>query len=276
MLVMSCGVKSLGEDFGTGGNSTFAGGNSALAGGNSASAGGNSASAGGNAASAGGSPSISDGAAPIGGSPTVAASTTAVPYVLDPTLPIDPTCTCETSDKICNAARECVPRCDDAGRCARWLVDNDVADMLVDGSTLVYLVASKYGLRPGVLYRVDEADSAPTLIASDVGEVNRILGRSEHTTYMNISAGPLVSVSDGGVVNVLDEHAFAELMWGHWVVWASVQDATNSWRLMGLDTAGNNEPVVLVDSRPAYSTFLCLTVLDDEVVYYYDYGDENY
>jgi hypothetical protein len=82
---------------------------------------------GGAAATGGGGPST--GGAPAAGAPSTGGQSGATPYPDDPTLPIDPSCTCGASDNICNGSNQCVPRCDEGGLCARWLANQPVVDM---------------------------------------------------------------------------------------------------------------------------------------------------
>jgi len=169
-LVVSCGgdVRNLGSDAG----------------------GANSATGGSAAVATGGSPAVATGGSGIadigiggwlstggqsntGGETSTGGQSSVTPYITDPTLPIDPTCTCDSSDKICNAARECVPRCDDAGRCARWLANHAVKDLFVEGTSLYYLVAATTDPlgnpgANGTLYRVETSAGTPTLIAGSL------------------------------------------------------------------------------------------------------------
>jgi hypothetical protein len=110
-------------------------------------------------------------------------------YPWNPTLPVDPQCTCPTSAEVCNAAAECVPRCDAEGRCALWLTDRSVVDLYVDGSTLYYLTKNRADALQNTYYdaalwRVVYPGGTPSKVAGDLGAGGRILGRAQNATYV--------------------------------------------------------------------------------------------
>jgi len=253
-LVVSCGgdVHNLGTD--TGGSSGVATG-------------------GGSAVATGGS-----GIGEIGGN--TGTQGTVTPYITDPTLPIDPTCTCASSDKICNAARECVPRCDDAGRCARWLANHAVKDLFVEGTSLYYLVAATTDPlgnpdANGALYRVETTGGTPTLIAGSLGNPYKILGRYKNATILQSQdtngIRPIISVSDAGVASTLGQQAgYAGAMWGNWIAYPDPDEL----KIMGIDLDGTLEPVVLAQATlPALRVSMPI-VLDDTILYG-SYVDQN-
>jgi hypothetical protein len=303
-LVVSCGgdVRDLGNDLGTatGGASSETGGSPTATGGVSSETGGSPTATGGNATATGGSATATGGSATAtGGSGIVAVSTggwgstggqgntggetntggqsSVPPYITDPTLPVDPTCTCESSDKICNAASECVPRCDDAGRCARWLANRAVQDLFVEGAFLYYVVAATTDplgnpATNGALYRVETPVGTPTLVASGLGNPDKILGRYKNTTVIRTTgsnAHSIVSVSDTGVASTLGQCAFDAAMRGHWIAYPDPTSTT----LMGIDLDGTLEPVVLAQPTSPASRVSTPIVLDDTILYRTDVNE---
>ena len=279
-LVAACGPihKNLGDDATGGKTNEATGGN----GGANSSTGGFAATGG--AATTGGFASTGDlgvggqgaGGQGVGGQGVGGGSV--VPYVVDPTLPIDPTCTCPSSDEICNAASQCVPRCDDSGRCAKWLANHAVRDLLVEGSFLYYAVAAVADPlgNPGTngsLYRVETNGGTPTLIAEGLVDPYKILGRYNGVTYIetqdNVGVA-IVSVSDTGAVANLDQDVAwgeqAAMMWGHWIAYVNF----NRSKLMGVDLTGNLTPVVLGQVSTGgdpLPQILGTVVLDNQVLY---------
>ena len=92
--------------------------------------------------STGGQPGTGGANTSTGGQVGTGANTSPTPYISNPTLPIDPSCTCASSDNICNAAGNCVPRCDSEGRCAMWLTNRSVKDLFVDADTFYYATSA--------------------------------------------------------------------------------------------------------------------------------------
>jgi hypothetical protein len=130
-----------------------------------------------------------------------------VAYPWEPTLPVDTECTCPSRSEICNAADQCVQRCDEEDRCALWLTERAVRDMYVDGSVLYYLTASSQDAlgnprQDGALWRVTYPDGVPKRTAGDLGDPTRIIGRVARATYIVASDGAL-EVSDDGEVREL-------------------------------------------------------------------------
>jgi hypothetical protein len=199
----------------------------------------------------------------------------ATPYVLNPTLPIDPTCTCDSSDEVCNAARQCVPRCDDDNHCVRWLAYQPVNDMLVDGTTLYFTeeaIPDPVG-NPGTngaLLRVDPSDVTPTLIAGTLDNPVRIIGRYLGTTYVQTQSqfsesGPIVRVTDSGETTVVDSaHGNDGSMLGHWLVYATPDNT----ELRGIDLdAAQQQPIVLYKSTSVNNPLVM-----QDIVLFHDSG----
>lgn len=198
-----------------------------------------------------------------------------VPYVVDPTLPIDPSCTCDASDQICNAASQCVPRCDDSGRCASWLANHAVKDLLVEGTSLFYAVGA--GTDPlgnastdGSFYRVDTTGGTPVLIAGGLVNPYKIVGRYAGVTYIETKSdttAAIVSVSDAGAVSNLDQDVAsgeeAAMLWGHWLAYLNADQS----KLMGIDLTSNLTPVVLAQVPTSGDTLQGPLVLDNQVLY---------
>ena len=119
-------------------------------------------------------------------------------YPLSPTLPVDPACKCESASQICNASGRCVDRCDSEGHCAKWLINGNVYDLLVDGNTLyVATNATTDDLgnprTNGSLYRVSYPDGAPELITEGFARPT-ILGRNKGKTFISSNNGSVASV----------------------------------------------------------------------------------
>jgi hypothetical protein len=214
------------------------------------------------------------------GPTTTGGSSGATPYVLDPTLPIDPSCTCDSPDKICNAARQCVPRCDSAGRCALWLANRAVKDLYLDGSTLYYATAA--GTDPlgnpaknGSLYSVDFPDGTPKLIATGFGDPKKIIGRYAGATYLGVTSNAvdtMVAINDAGSTATLDVCGSNGWMRGKWLACTS----NDNLKLMSVDLDGRLAPQLLVDlTLPAGTVsdsnpqpvFYNVAVLDDIIWY---------
>ena len=240
-------------------------------------------SAGGAAATGGVGPSAGGLAATGGSAPATSASSGgdqsgATPYPDDPTLPIDPTCACGASDNICNGSNQCVPRCDESGLCARWLANQPVVDMTIDGTTLYFSEKATVDSEgnpgtDGALYRVGPTDSVPTLIAGQLGNPSKILGRYNGATFIEtqaVGSGDIIRVTDSGDVTVIDAknvttHGNVVSMWGHWLAYLSA----DGFKLMGVDLDGALQPSVLYerDDPSGWSGIMSPLVMRDLVLY---------
>ena len=188
----------------------------------------------------------------LGGTPPVIH-----PYVTQPTLPIDPTCTCASSSQICNAAKECVDRCDYAGLCAVWLTNHAVKSLYIEGSTLYYATAPTTdslgnASTDGSLFRVEYPSGVPLLIATGLQNPQTILGRYNGSTYLVASIGSvnsLYSVSDIGAVKKLDDSSERASMRGKWLAYSTFDYRT----LKLIDLSGNLVPKQLVTLTPPAS-----------------------
>ncbi len=133
-------------------------------------------------------------------------------YVVEPTLPIDPNCTCTSPTQICNAARECVPRCDTLGFCAMWLTSRAVRDLYVEGSTLYFATSAvvdplgNVGTN-GALYRAEYPNGTPTLIADGLADPVKILGRYNGAAFIETATTAqnrnVLRITDAGVTTKL-------------------------------------------------------------------------
>jgi hypothetical protein len=180
------------------------------------------------------------------------------PYVQDPTLPIDPSCTCRSPDEICNAAQQCVPRCDAASRCALWLSPHGIVDIYLDGSSVFFLTASPHDpsgrpIGDGSLYRADYPSGTPTLIATGIKDGNKIIGRRDRATVVHAwhPSSSMIHVSDGGIVttlaSVIDNETSVPSMLENWTTYID----TSGKRLWGMDLDRGFEPQLLVDMETA-------------------------
>jgi hypothetical protein len=213
------------------------------------------------------------------------AGTTALekrPYPYAPTLPIDPTCKCDSPTQICNAARECVDRCVTEGPCAMWLTNRAVTDLYVEGATLYYTtsaVADPLG-NPGTngsLYRVEYPNGAPTLIATELREPSRIIGRYNGATLLQIGTDRawsyIVRVTDAGASTKLDNLAgFGIGMCGKWLA----GPGSDHSKLVRIDLDGDLTPEVIVDlstgsgasSLPNSQAYIQSAQISDDYIWY--------
>ncbi|HET9934105.1 MAG TPA: hypothetical protein VFQ35_25560, partial [Polyangiaceae bacterium] len=186
-LLAGCGeVKSLGENMG--GNA----GTSALGSGGVAGVGADT------------SPVGSGGAAGAGAGGTHAGtggSATGTPYPLAPSVPVGRNCGCDEESQVCNAASECVPRCDAEGHCAKWLLDREVSDFYVDVGTLLFLEAPTRDRLGNLLDKPQHLMYADFTLDSPIWRVelppsseSSILGHWNHVTY--VRAGGIYAVPD--------------------------------------------------------------------------------
>jgi hypothetical protein len=201
-----------------------------------------------------------------------------VPYVVDPTLPIDPTCICDSPDQICNAEKACVARCDDGGRCTRWLANQPVVDMTVDGTTLYFAEKATTDAvgnpgTNGALYKVNPTDREPTLVGGHLGAPYKILGRYQGATYVQTqtsSGGTIVKVSDSGDFEVLETIGWGASMWGHWLAYTTADNA----KLMGIDLDVAQEPAVLAQppAETSSSSPVSQLLVMRDLVLFQEYG----
>jgi hypothetical protein len=118
---------------------------------------------------------------------------------------------------VCNAAGHCVPRCDEQGRCAAWLVTGPIQSMYAEGSTLYFTTPSETDplgnpTSLGTLWRVQDSDPRPERVSNAVGlsahppsDVS-ILGRAAGATYVATYTGTkrtVHEVTDAGAVRLL-------------------------------------------------------------------------
>jgi hypothetical protein len=201
-----------------------------------------------------GTDAVHRGGAGVAGSGTGSSNVGVPPYVQAPTLPIDPSCTCSSPDQICNAARQCVPRCDSAGRCAMWLSPHGIMDIYLDGSTVFFLTASAYDplgnpTGGGSLYRVDYPNGTPTLVAAGIEDPGAILGRYAGATfvYAGGSSNSIVRITDTGVAASiafeLGAIPSARGMRGNWITYGGL-DGRTVW---GVNLDGDLVPQLLFD-----------------------------
>jgi hypothetical protein len=177
---------------------------------------GSLAGAGGEVATGGTAPVGGGGRPPVEAQGGAAGAVSApLPYPWDPTLPLDPDCTCSSSDEVCNAAGQCVPRCDEAGRCAAWLVSGPVQSLYAGGSTLYFTTPPETDplgnpVTKGTLWRVEDSDAQPERVSNAVGAADnlpdylRIVGRNGDATYIVAGWEPAVyEVTDAGAARAL-------------------------------------------------------------------------
>lgn len=127
---------------------------------------------------------------------------TRTPYPLAPSVPISRDCSCADETMVCNAASECVPRCDSGGHCARWRLDREVSDLYAEDGILFLLegpTRDRLGNlldTPQRLMRTDFTVTLPTSFAELPPSVDSsILGRWNQVTY--VKAGGIYAVADG-------------------------------------------------------------------------------
>lgn len=193
-LLVGCGnLQSLGENLsGSGGTDVLTSGGRADVSGNGGSKDFGGTTSAGGAPGAGGNLSK-----PIRGTQ----SPTGTPYPLAPSVPVSQSCVCADDTLICNAASECVPRCDAEGHCARWFLERGVADLYADFTTILFLgeptrdSSGELLGTPQHLMRADFTLGAGITIADlpPSGE-SSILGRRNHVTY--VKADGLYAVTD--------------------------------------------------------------------------------
>ena len=224
----------------------------------------------------------------VGAVPATLGGTTPVKYSypIQPTQPIDPNCTCASSAQICNAAKECVDRCDGQGRCAMWLVNRAVTAMIEEASTVYYAImptTDPLGNRSNdaALYRVTYPAGTPEVIASGLDFVDQILGRYQGITYLHVGwlkSGKILAVTDNGETTVVDACADDSTgssrasLRGQWLTYVSADRV----KVMRVDLAGNRTPEVLVDvsnvspppTDPTAVTRLRETYVLDDVIWY--------
>lgn len=165
----------------------------------------------------------------LGGSAGTTTTPTNFAYPLAPTLPVDANCTCTSSDQICNASGQCVDRCDSAGHCAKWLTNHAVKGMLIEGSSLYFATSPARDVvgnagTDGSLYRVTIPNGTPTLIATNLGDPGKIVGRYNGATYISsikTGIGGVYRVADGGEVKlVANDTGFVSLR-GKWLAFTT-------------------------------------------------------
>jgi len=198
---------------GGGGSGNAIGGTSPNAGGRSGQAGGGH---GGNVASGGHGGKVASGGknrGQAGGGEGGDTTDSALPYPLNPTLPINPDCSCADEASVCNAAGQCVPRCEPGGVCAVWRVDRDVLSTLTSDDVLYFTVAAAHddlgNPLPGEagqdsLWKVHYPDGAPTKLAMFEGDQHSLLAHFSGKTWLSIAHSGSTSVTaigdDGSVV----------------------------------------------------------------------------
>lgn len=170
-----------------------------------------------------------------------------LPYPLNPTLPLDPSCHCASPSQICDAAKQCVERCDGEGHCARWLANGQITDLFVEGNTVYYTSLGKLGSPGGSgsgsereLYRVEFPNGTPSRVAQNLGNALTILGRYQGATYLQ-GQSPLPTsptsvsttvwrITDAGVATHLANAGFFVGLSDKWLVYSSI-DNSNLMRL---------------------------------------------
>jgi len=198
-------------------------------------------------------------------------------YPQNPTVPVDPTCTCSDASKICNAAKQCVSRCDSSGACAKWLTNRGIADLFLDGTTLYYTTAPKSDAlgnpgNDGSLYCVEYPNGEPLLVAAALGNARVILGRYEGATflYSAVSQQPgIYRVTDAGVVTQVASLQLSNAvgtMRGAWILYV---DAT---KLYAINLASSLSPQLLVEV-PKVDSSLDITIVNPQILDdYFWYG----
>jgi hypothetical protein len=200
LALAGCGeVQSLGENMGGAAPGSGGAGSNSQGG----SSGGATSPTGGAAGSAAGSASA----------PGAGGKASSLAYPLAPSVPIDAACQCGDESLVCNAASQCVPRCDADGDCALWLIPREPAALWIEGSSLYVLETSTHDMlgnplaNPQRLLRADAAtNTAPTPVAelppsSNDDRSGRILGRSGGTTYVETDG--IFAVTDAGTVGAV-------------------------------------------------------------------------
>jgi len=139
-----------------------------------------------------------------GGTPTP------TPYPLNPTIPIDPDCTCEDEGSVCNAAGACVPRCDESGVCAVWRIERGIIDLLATEEDLYLLLhpnRDELGYpTPRVaggasLWKARYPSQAPEQIAQfEDSTYSRIIGHVGGKTYVRPSPLYIAAIDDDGTM----------------------------------------------------------------------------
>jgi len=126
---------------------------------------------------------------------------------LNPTVPISADCSCTDAASVCNAAGQCVPRCEPGGVCAAWRVDRGVLGTVTSNDTLYYVVAGQHddlgNPLPGEagqesLWRVHYPEPTPTKVAMLGGARNLLLAHFSDTTYLRTFDKSVLAVKDSG------------------------------------------------------------------------------
>jgi hypothetical protein len=178
-----------------------------------------------------------------------------IAYPLDPTLPVDPKCSCPTSNQICNAAGKCVERCEPGGVCATWLTDRSVTAMYAEGSTLYYATGPTTDpvgnpIKNGSLFRVEYPSGTPTQIATGLTKARSIVGRYGAATYVTVDGSTggiqIIRVSDSGDVKPVVESMSLFSMRDKWLAYTSYDRKS----LLVLELDGSSAPTTLVTLPP--------------------------
>lgn len=135
-----------------------------------------------------------------------------LPYPLYPTLPISADCSCDDDDLVCNAADECVPRCEPGGVCAMWRVDGAVLSWLTSEDVVYFVTPGQLDdlgePLPGeagqnTLWTFNETSSAPTKLAAVAGRNHGLLAHFSGKTYVGTyieDVQTVIAVDDDGTV----------------------------------------------------------------------------
>lgn len=230
-----------------------------------------------------GYPSPTGGRFSVSGGAGGTAGVPALPYPLEPTLPLNPDCTCASSDEVCDAADQCVPRCDDAGRCAAWLVTGPVQSLYAEGDTLYFTTLPETDalgnpVTLGILWRVEGSEATPERVSNAVGSTDdlpnylEIIGRHAGSTYVRTGwEQEIYEVTDAGAVRALatPTEEFSDA-----VVTSNGVFCANGSRLWRIRYDADAVPELLIesaqegslaaDNRVWYATDSALYVFDPE------------
>jgi hypothetical protein len=147
------------------------------------------------------------GVAETGGTPAVVA------YPLLPTTPVSADCSCGDDNYVCNAANQCVPRCDSNGACAVWRVERAVTGLLTSEDTVYFVLEAEHDLfgNPALgeagqesLWKAVDPDVAPIKVAVLSGERNTLVAHVGEKTYLRARNNVLSAVDDSGSVDTFD------------------------------------------------------------------------
>lgn len=143
----------------------------------------------------------------VGGQGGEGVDTVPLPYPLNPTVPISEGCGCADGAATCNAAGQCVPRCEPGGVCAAWRIERGVTMLGTNDDTVYYVVRAERdelgNVLPGeagreTLWRANYPERSPTKLATLGDGQHQVVARISDKTFLLTNHNTVLAVDDGG------------------------------------------------------------------------------